>query len=193
MQFWQRQFETVGRHTFEVNLGGERVIVTEDPENIKAILATQFHDFGKGEVFHRDWHEFLGDSIFNTDGDLWHQSRQLFRPQFVRDRVSDLKTFERHVVTLLEKMAGDGSAVDVKDLFFRYTLDTISDFLLGESVGSLEDPQVRWSRDIVFFYIFWASVFRPKGKGGADPVGAHCSPPLQRPSARCRECRTSFR
>jgi hypothetical protein len=30
-------------------------INTVDPENIKAILATQFNDFGKGEEFHKAW------------------------------------------------------------------------------------------------------------------------------------------
>jgi hypothetical protein len=30
-------------------------IVTVDPKNIKAILATQFQDFGKGEKFHDAW------------------------------------------------------------------------------------------------------------------------------------------
>lgn len=30
-------------------------IVTADPENIKAILATQFQDFGKGQEFHDGW------------------------------------------------------------------------------------------------------------------------------------------
>jgi hypothetical protein len=26
-----------------------------EPENVKAILATQFHEFGKGEEFHERW------------------------------------------------------------------------------------------------------------------------------------------
>jgi hypothetical protein len=29
--------------------------MTVDPENIKAILATQFTDFGKGKEFHDGW------------------------------------------------------------------------------------------------------------------------------------------
>jgi hypothetical protein len=29
--------------------------MTLDPENIKAILATQFNDFGKGDEFHNAW------------------------------------------------------------------------------------------------------------------------------------------
>ena len=52
--------------TVEQNFGGRRFLFTADPENIKAILATQFLDFGKGELFHRDWKEFLGDGIFVT-------------------------------------------------------------------------------------------------------------------------------
>ena len=40
---------------FEVFAPGIKPIMTVDPENIKAILATQFTDFGKGEEFHKGW------------------------------------------------------------------------------------------------------------------------------------------
>lgn len=49
-----------GRYTIEAGVG-ERVILTAEPENIKAILATQFKDYGKGEKFRLDWHAFLGN------------------------------------------------------------------------------------------------------------------------------------
>ena len=39
--------------------------VTDEPENIKAVLATQFGEFGKGPQFHEVWKDFLGESIFN--------------------------------------------------------------------------------------------------------------------------------
>jgi len=39
-----------------------RLILTADEENIKAILATQFGDYGKGAQFNSEWHDFLGDS-----------------------------------------------------------------------------------------------------------------------------------
>ena len=116
-----------------------RIVFTADPENVKALLATQFSDFGKGEPFHDEWKDFLGDSIFTTDGAKWHASRQLIRPQFTRDRVSDLHCFESHVQTLFRAIAnggplnGEGQVVDIhaangrvldiSDLFFRYTLD----------------------------------------------------------------------
>ncbi|KAF1985825.1 cytochrome P450 alkane hydroxylase-like protein [Aulographum hederae CBS 113979] len=127
-------------NTFEGWAGGERLVITIDPENIKALLATQFHDYGKGEMFNREWHDFLGDSIFTTDGEKWHDSRQLIRPQFIKDRLSDLDTFERHVQVLLPAISGE-KEVDLLDLFFRYTLDAATDFLLGQSVESLLNPK----------------------------------------------------
>jgi cytochrome P450 len=150
---WKSMFDKIGGFTGEGQLAGRRTIFTADPENIKAILATQFSDYGKGQPFHRTWEDFLGDSIFTTDGDLWHASRQLIRPQFIRDRVSDLHCFEKHVKTLFRAIAnggalagedkdvdmeaGNGKVLDISDLFFRYTLDVATDFLLGKDVKSL--------------------------------------------------------
>ena len=142
-----------GTFTSEVRALGRRTIFTADPENIKAILATQFSDFGKGESFHEEWREFLGDSIFVTDGHMWHTSRQLLRPQFIKDRISHLNCFESHLDTLFKAMANggalngehqqvdintvDGRVIEISDLFFRYTLDVATDFLLGKDVKSL--------------------------------------------------------
>ncbi|KAK7743683.1 hypothetical protein SLS62_010515 [Diatrype stigma] len=132
---------------------GRRVILTANPENIKAILATQFDDFGKGALFHREWSEFLGDSIFTTDGHKWHASRHLIRSMFIKERISDLHCFESHLETLFRAIAnggaldgenqevdveaGNGRPVEISDLFFRYTLDVATDFLLGKDVQSL--------------------------------------------------------
>ena len=76
---------------------------------------------------------------------MWHASRQLIRPQFIKDRVSDLGIFEEHVQVLLSEIEKAGKTspngeLDVSDLFFRYTLDAATHFLLGRSVGSLENP-----------------------------------------------------
>lgn len=146
MQGWLRWFTMGDTWTVEACPVGRRVVFTADPENIKAILATQFNDYGKGEPFHNEWKDFLGDSIFTTDLDMWHDSRQLIRPQFIKDRVSDLGIFEAHVQILINqikikglKLDGtQGKELEVSDLFFRYTLDAATHFLLGRSVDSLE-------------------------------------------------------
>lgn len=64
--FWRNNFTRYGNKnnpwTIENRILGVRIIQTADEENIKAILATQFHDYGKGEQFNKDFHDFLGDS-----------------------------------------------------------------------------------------------------------------------------------
>jgi cytochrome P450 len=154
MEHWRDNvFGSLDSWTVSGRILNQRIVFTADPENIKAILATQFGDYGKGEPFHREWKDFLGDSIFTTDGHQWHTSRQLIRPQFTRDRVSDLHCFESHIQTLFRAIANggplagegqqvdeasvDGKVFDISDLFFRYTLDVTTDFLLGTDVKSL--------------------------------------------------------
>ena len=123
----------------ETSLARHRFIFTADPENVKAILATQFGDYGKGELFHEDWKHFLGDSIFTTDGAAWHASRQILRPQFVKTRVSDLEIFENHISKLICQISPTGDEVDISALFYRFTLDSATDYLLGRSVDSLSN------------------------------------------------------
>ncbi|KAL9130329.1 MAG: hypothetical protein Q9217_001468 [Psora testacea] len=131
--------------TAEFYVCRQRFLSTAEPENIKAILATQFADYGKGEPFHEDWKDFLGDGIFTTDGELWHSSRQLIRPQFVKQRVSDLDIFEKHAQKLMSRLGGRGERVDISSLFYRYTLDSATDYLLGHSVDSLTNPQAEFA------------------------------------------------
>jgi cytochrome P450 len=144
-EMWIEMFDKwcPGQHTIEAGIG-ERVIMTAEPENIKAILATQFKDYGKGERFRKDWFPFLGNGIFAADGEVWHNSRQLIRPQFIKDRLSDIQIFEEHVQVLFSKI-GRGQEIDTLDLMFRYTLDAATHFLLGQSVDSLQNPQAEFA------------------------------------------------
>jgi cytochrome P450 len=117
--------------------GRIRFLMTREPEHIKTILTTKFREYGKGERFHEVWSPFLGDSIFTTDGQQWSDSRALIRPMFVKDRVQDLDIFDKWTTTLISKIPASGQTVDMMDLFYRMTLDVTTDFLLGESVDSL--------------------------------------------------------
>ncbi|KAL6228825.1 hypothetical protein BDW75DRAFT_127882 [Aspergillus navahoensis] len=149
--------------TVELDAGiSTRVIFTRDPENIKAILTGQFSDYGKGESFHRDWREFLGDSIFVTDGEQWSASRHLIRPMFVRDRLVDTEIFEKHVQHLIPLLAGDNRSkvVNVTSLFFRYTLDAATDYLLGHGTDSLQNPETEFAEAFRYVQRRQAQYFR---------------------------------
>jgi cytochrome P450 len=118
--------------------GNPRFILTRDPEHVKTILTSKFAHFGKGARFHHLWSPFLGDSIFTTDGDTWHNNRNLIRPMFIRERVQDLATFDLWAGRMIDLLPPDGVTVDILDLLYRMTLDVTTDFLLGASVNSLQ-------------------------------------------------------
>lgn len=129
------------------------------------MLTLQFGDFGKGESFHEEWREFLGDSIFVTDGDMWSRSRQLIRPMFTRDRIVDTEIFEKHVQHLIPLLAGGSTpgaskVVDVAQLFYRYTLDAATDYLLGNGTESLQNPQVAFAEAFRYVQCRQAQLFR---------------------------------
>ncbi|KFY08386.1 hypothetical protein V492_06278 [Pseudogymnoascus sp. VKM F-4246] len=126
-------------NTFSLVLLSQRALSTIEPENIKAVLATQFHDFGIGKR-HRGMGALLGHGIFTSDGKHWEGSRALVRPSFARAQVADLETFETHIQHLIAKIPRDGSTIDLQPLFYQLTLDSATEFLLGESVDVLRSP-----------------------------------------------------
>ncbi|KAM5466660.1 hypothetical protein MauCBS54593_005917 [Microsporum audouinii] len=140
-----------------------RNIFTADPENIKAVLTSQFSDYGKGWRFHKEWKDFLGDSIFATDGELWSRSRHLIRPIFAKERFVDTEIFEKHIEKLIPQLATNengGSIVDVGPLFFRFTLDAATDYLLGKSVDSLDDPKTSFAESFQYVLHKQSVLFR---------------------------------
>ena len=129
----QRYVEYGTTHT--TSLLGSTLVMTIEPENIKAILANKFDDFGLGTRL-KTFSPLLTGGIFVNDGEPWKHSRALVRPAFTRNQVADLESFEFHTQKLIAKLPKDGSTVDLGPLFFRLTLDQASEFLLGESVNS---------------------------------------------------------
>lgn len=123
--------------TWQGKIAGAQAMGTIDPENIKAILATSFKDFDLGPARHESFFPLLGDGIFTLDGAGWEHSRALLRPQFSRDQVGDLESLEIHVQRLIDCIEKSGDVVDLQPLFYGLTLDSATEFLLGESVDSL--------------------------------------------------------
>ena len=135
VEFIADQYATYG-NTFRHNMIGREMVSTIEPENLKAVLATQFNDFCLGSR-HREFYPLLGDGIFTLDGAGWSHARGLLRPQFTRDQVADLDLMDGHISRLVELIPKDGSSFDIQHLFFLLTIDSATHFLFGESVGSM--------------------------------------------------------
>jgi cytochrome P450 len=135
------QLYRVYGNTFRLQELHRRAILTIEPENIKTVLSLKFQDYA---ISYRlpAFKPLLGEGIFDTDGDHWASSRALIRPSFTRDQIADLTTLEDLIQDLFRLLPRDGkTVVDLQDLFFRYTMDSATEFLFGQSVGTLKkDP-----------------------------------------------------
>lgn len=152
-------FRDCGR-TFNFQELNRRAIVTIESENIKAVLSLSFHDYG---LSHRleAFRPLLGEGIFDTDGHQWAASRALIRPSFTRERLADLTSFESLFQDLLVLLPRDGSTmVDLQELFFRYTIDSATEFLFGQSVGTLKHDQPQQDFAHAFDYAQKALIVR---------------------------------
>ncbi|KAJ1302922.1 hypothetical protein OPQ81_003220 [Rhizoctonia solani] len=145
---WGRLSNEYG-YTFNLRLFGEDQIMTMEPENIKAILSTDFHSYEKGPVFREKMNSVLGKGVFNADGDMWKFHRSMSRPYFSRDRISHFDNFARHsdlaISKILSRLSepsqpGLPMAVDFQDVVARFTLDSGTEFLFGRDVRSLDAP-----------------------------------------------------
>ncbi|KAG7660467.1 ALK2 [[Candida] subhashii] len=133
-------------YTLAFRILGMQLIDTREPENIKAILSTQFNDFSLGRR-HDVMYPLLGDGIFTQDNLAWKHSRALLRPQFAREQVGHVKLLEPHLQVFFKHVRkAQGQVFDIQELFFRLTVDTSTEFLFGESVQSLRDESVGMSQ-----------------------------------------------
>jgi cytochrome P450 len=84
----------------------------------------------------------FGDGIFTQEGADWKHAREMLRPQFNYRQYEDLSVFREHVDNLLNCIyEANGQDLDLQPLFFRFTLDTTTAFLFGESVYSLKNKE----------------------------------------------------
>lgn len=115
----------------------KHVLISQDPENVKAVLATKFKDFTFAE---RSSHiiPVFGSGIFTQDGLAWKHSRAMLRPQFSKEQVSRLEHVLAHVGQLVESIDQQHGLVNLVPLFHMLTMDTATEFLFGESVDSLK-------------------------------------------------------
>lgn len=121
-------------------LFGRQIVDTIEPRNIQALLATNFKDFETGEVRAKQFGALMGKNIFTSDGAFWAHSRAMFRPVFNREMINDLEETDRACRILIDVLPkGEDrwtEEVNLLDHFYRFTLDTATAFLFGQTTDS---------------------------------------------------------
>ncbi|KAL9011508.1 MAG: hypothetical protein Q9173_003654 [Seirophora scorigena] len=136
-------FEAYG-HSFQVKSWGRTTLFTVEPKNLQSVLATNFSAWGVQPLRLFAFEPFVGKGIMCSDGAFWEHSRALIKPTFARTQIGDLRlpAFDAHVDRLIALIPANGVTVDLQPLFARLALDASTEFLFGESVGSLHPDRV---------------------------------------------------
>jgi hypothetical protein len=99
-----------------------------------------------------------------TTPTLSSQGRQIARPFFTKERISDFHIFDQTSAKALNLVANRAAAyapIDVQDLLQRFTLDAAALFLWGHALNTLDLPLTQPGR----------VVLGPKGSAPADGGG----------------------
>ncbi|PMD46832.1 cytochrome P450 [Hyaloscypha variabilis F] len=143
-RLWQHDFVNYGweildvpGRTVELNLLSRRIIVTDNPENIKAVMLSQFGEFKRDHAVHNAFHNIFGDSIFTSEGESWIRAKNDIRPQIAHIRPADLTTTEFHIQKMFDLIRTKPDGINVYEAMDRLQLDIVTDVFLGRSINSL--------------------------------------------------------
>ncbi|EHK20480.1 uncharacterized protein TRIVIDRAFT_49165 [Trichoderma virens Gv29-8] len=141
---WLRKLHNGRPKTFAIKFMGVKQICTIEGENLKAIQATNFKDFGlepmrrktKGAM------PFADKGISTTDGKDWEFARFLVKPFFYREVYASIDRIDPYInrlFTLLPKE--EGVTFDIQPLIQRWFLDLTSEFIFGKTMDSMTYPE----------------------------------------------------
>lgn len=123
--------------------GGVRGVLTANPAVVEHALKTHFENYPKGDMFIALLRDFLGEGIFNSDGELWRVQRKTASYEF---NTRSLRQFVMHNVTveiesrlvpILSRAEAAGRVLDLQDLLERFAFDNICKLAFNVDPGCL--------------------------------------------------------
>ncbi|KAI4310520.1 hypothetical protein MLD38_035494 [Melastoma candidum] len=140
---WYAQLlENSPTKTIRVHVLGN--IVTANPRNIEYMLKTRFDNYPKGKPFSAILGDFLGQGIFNVDGELWRFQKRMVSLELNRFSIRSYafeivrSEIDARLVVLLSSVASRNEVADLQDVFKRFSFDCICRFSFGLDPKCLE-------------------------------------------------------
>ncbi|GMI98717.1 cytochrome P450, family 94, subfamily B, polypeptide 1 [Hibiscus trionum] len=116
---------------------GRRHIFTANPANVQHMLKTHFSNYQKGPFSYTVLFDFLGNGIFNVDGESWKFQRQVSSHEF---NTKSLRKFIQTVVDtelndrlipMFSDAAADKTVLDLQEILQRFAFDNVCKIAFG--------------------------------------------------------------
>ncbi|XP_014211424.1 cytochrome P450 9e2-like [Copidosoma floridanum] len=120
-------------------------IVVRDLDLIKSVLVKNFDHFAHRRTFVKEAIDPLtGKNLAFLNGDKWRDVRSLLSPAFTSSKMRTMHVLmsqctEKFAETFI-KLFANVDAIDIKDVFSRFTTDVIATCAFGIEVNSLDNP-----------------------------------------------------
>ncbi|OVA12089.1 Cytochrome P450 [Macleaya cordata] len=129
-------------------------VITADPRNVEHLLKTKFSNFPKGEFFHNNVHDLLGDGIFSADNEIWRRQRKTASIEFHSAEFRNLTTeslielVHSRLLPVLEESIKNSIPIDLQDVLLRLTFDNVCMIAFGVDPGCLRLglPEIPFAR-----------------------------------------------
>jgi hypothetical protein len=118
LEEFDQSYQRLGKTFKGVSLGCTAIDSIE-PDNLKAVFATNSNMWGNGPIRLRAMSPWVGRGFITVDGLDWQDSHTLLKPSFHRANIANLKPFENSLQQLLALIPRDGSTVDLQVLFSK--------------------------------------------------------------------------
>lgn len=105
--------------------------VLRHPDHIRELLVTRASSFTKQHSALRQIAQFLGDGLFNSDGEVWKRQRRMLQPAFSPARLAAYAAVMTEEAALLTAQWQDGQQLELGKAMMALTLRVVSRALFG--------------------------------------------------------------
>ncbi|CAD1469270.1 unnamed protein product, partial [Heterotrigona itama] len=119
-------------------------LIVNNPDLIRDVLAKEFASFHDRGLFCNEEIDPLSGHLFQLPGKKWRNLRVKLTPTFTSGKIKQIfpimKESGNTLSAYLAEKAQTKSAVDVKDVFAKYSVDIIMSAAFGISCNSFKNP-----------------------------------------------------
>ncbi|KAK9301989.1 hypothetical protein QLX08_005840 [Tetragonisca angustula] len=119
-------------------------LIVNDPDLIRDVLAKEFANFHDRGLFCNEEIDPLSGHLFQLPGKKWRNLRVKLTPTFTSGKIKQIfpimKDSGNTLSAYLTEKAQTKSAVDIKDVFAKYSVDIIMSAAFGISCNSFKNP-----------------------------------------------------
>lgn len=121
------------------------MLIVADPDMLKHFLVKDFEHFVDRRVFGDQAGSVMSEMVTNKHGEEWKALRAVMSPTFSSGKMRGMFHLicekADNLVSFCLKKSANNQPVDMKDMFGRFTMDTIASCAFGIECNSLSDSK----------------------------------------------------